>query len=105
MPLDTTEPATPKIIFAAYAESDEELRHIELLADSLRTFGGNFSQAPVWAYLPELLATSINSSLSARLKALGVDIKKTRFPPTPSGYTMPVKRLPPVTPKPKPRTK
>ena len=80
MPSDHTVSTTRKTIFAAYAESEEELKHIEYLADSLRTFGGRFSQAPVWAYLAESLAASLGSDLSARLKALGVDLKTSGIP-------------------------
>jgi len=80
MASDQTQPSTPKIIFAAYADSDDELRHIEYLADSLRTFGGRFSQAPVRVYLPESLAASVGEDMSMRMQALGVDIRTSRIP-------------------------
>jgi len=54
------------MVFATYAESDEQLRHVCKMAESLRAFGGRFKDAPLWLYLPSHY-TVRDSSLVERL--------------------------------------
>lgn len=44
-----------KMVFASFAESDEQLRHIFYLAESLRKFGGDLKDAPVWVYVSDYI--------------------------------------------------
>ncbi|MDH4157727.1 MAG: hypothetical protein OEW00_10680 [candidate division Zixibacteria bacterium] len=68
------------IIFATYAESDEGLRCVRFLAESIREFAGKFRNAPIWVYVPEALAAS-DGDVMGRLRQLGVDIKTSSIPP------------------------
>ncbi|MCX6835503.1 MAG: hypothetical protein NTW07_10290 [candidate division Zixibacteria bacterium] len=47
------------VVFATYAENPEALANICLLTESLRSFGGRLSAAPVWVYIPEDLTTKV----------------------------------------------
>jgi hypothetical protein len=68
-----------KVIFAAYAETPEQLRHICFLAESIREFAGRFSDAPIWAYAPMTL-TDAETLLSKKLVDLDVDIRTSETP-------------------------
>lgn len=68
------------IVFAAYAESDEELLHVRFLTESIREFAGKYQNAPVWVYVPEALAAT-DSEVMKQLRQLGVDIKASSIPP------------------------
>jgi len=68
-----------QIIIAAYAESGEQLRHIVLMAESIRDFAGRYAVAPVWLYVPEAL-TGENTAIFKRLRELGVEIKTSDAP-------------------------
>lgn len=80
MPTEPTAPATEPVVFAVYAESYEELSHVELLAESLRAFGGSLSQAPIWVYLSESLSVSVRDNKLNRLWALEVEIMTSDVP-------------------------
>ena len=67
------------IVFATYAESEEELLHARYLAESIRAFAGKYSDAPVWVYVPATLAEKADSALED-LRALGVEIRTTDTP-------------------------
>jgi len=68
-----------RFIFAAYAESVKELRHVYRMAESLRTFGGQFSDSPVWAYIPQGF-TIENMELTGTPQSLNVEIRTSRTP-------------------------
>ncbi len=80
MSSEQTAPKKEPVIFAVYAESYEELNHVELMAESLRAFGGSFSQAPIWVYLSESLAVSVRDNKLNRLWALDVEIMTSDIP-------------------------
>ena len=67
------------IIFASYAESEEELRHVLIMVRSLRRFGGRFSDAPVWVFIPED-STTIPSQLGAQFNSLEVEVMSSTSP-------------------------
>jgi hypothetical protein len=67
------------IIFATYAETEEELLHVRYLAESIRAFAGNHSDAPVWVYVPTVFAEEADIA-SNELRALGVEIRTTDTP-------------------------
>ena len=67
------------IIFATYAESEEELLHARYLAESVRAFAGKYSDAPVWVYVPANLAEKADDALR-EFRALDVEIRTTDTP-------------------------
>ncbi|MCK4656021.1 MAG: hypothetical protein KAT85_03295, partial [candidate division Zixibacteria bacterium] len=67
------------IIFATYAESEEELLHARYLAESIRAFAGKYSDAPVWVYVPANLAEKADDALR-EFRALDVEIRTTDTP-------------------------
>ncbi len=66
------------IIFAAYAETDEQLRHIVSLAESVRAFGGQYKEAVIWAYIPEGYQT--DERIMNELAKFKVGIKTSTIP-------------------------
>jgi len=38
------------IIFATYAELPQQLYYARVMIESIRTFGGDYKDAPVWLY-------------------------------------------------------
>ena len=67
------------IIFATYAESEEELLHARYLAESIHAFAGEYSDSPVWVYVPTAFADRAESVLKD-LRASGVEIRTTDVP-------------------------
>lgn len=68
-----------KMVFAAYAESTEQLSNIGRLAESLRAFGGRFREAPVWASIPDHFSLD-ETEIVDKLHSLGVDIRTCHTP-------------------------
>ena len=56
------------IVFGVFAEDETELSHALILAESIRTFAGAYSSAPIWIYLPQSLADA-DPSIHARAAA------------------------------------
>jgi len=69
----------PHVIFATYAESDEQLRHVCILAESLWKFGRKYADSPVWVYLSTEY-TDRDTNLISRIKDSGVKIYETEIP-------------------------
>jgi len=40
-------------LFITWAYSNESFRHVQLMIDSIRKFGGEFLHCPVWVFVPE----------------------------------------------------
>jgi len=76
---DTSGQTVPDLIFATYAESDEDLRYALHLAESIRQFAGRFSDAPIWLYIPEGF-TPADTALLNGLTALAVEIRTSSAP-------------------------
>ncbi len=78
---NSSTPGDPvSVVFATYAQDDEQLRHACYLAESIRRFAGNLSDAPIWVYLPaELL--SRKGDLLEKLISLDVDLRTSETPP------------------------
>ena len=68
-----------RVVFATYAESDEQLHVVVLLAESVREFGGKFNDVPIWLYVPEQFEEP-DSGTIGRLKELGVAIRSSEAP-------------------------
>ncbi len=49
--------------FATYIEAAEQLQHVALLAESIRTFGGRFGTAAILVYSTDDLAATVSASL------------------------------------------
>ncbi len=69
----------PTIIFATYAETDEELHHALYLAESIRAYAGRYRNAPIWVYMAETFAPT-DAQVTKTLEELGVEIKTSRAP-------------------------
>ncbi len=68
-----------KHIFATAVIWKEQLPDIVRLAESIRTFGGKYSEAPVWAfYSPDVELD--DSTLTEKLADLGVELKPYTIP-------------------------
>ena len=71
--------AARPVIFASYAGDSEQLHNTLILVESIRTFGGQFADAPVWVYAPgSLLKTQEN--LVKRFASLGADVRSSDTP-------------------------
>jgi len=68
------------LIFAAYAEDGEQLRHAYYLVESIRAFAGKYRNAPVRIYLPGRLLQS-DSSAPERFAALNAELRISEAPP------------------------
>lgn len=67
------------LIFGTFAAGEEQLRHALVLAESLRTFGGRYMDAPMWVFVPEELVAE-DSSIIQQFTALNVEIKTCSAP-------------------------
>jgi hypothetical protein len=67
------------LIFAVFAESEEQLYHTLLLAESIRTFAGKFRDAPVWIYAPESLLDK-EQEIADKFTALNAEVKNSTAP-------------------------
>jgi len=67
------------IIFASFAESIEKLDNILVMAESIRSFAGQYKNAPIWLYAPKELLETATDRLQ-KLSSLGVEIKISRTP-------------------------
>lgn len=73
------------MVFAAFAETNEQLQHTVVLAESLREFGGDQKGAPLWIFIPEHFVNS-DSQILDRLAALGAEIYRSHTPPKAQAY-------------------
>ncbi len=67
------------LIFATFAEDQEQLYHTLMLTESIRTFAGKFRNAPIWIYVPENLLEKSDAILE-KLASLKVEIKTSQAP-------------------------
>ncbi len=67
------------LVYAAYAESEEQLVHASYLAESIRAFGGRNAHAPIRVYVPEDLVPSVDSMITI-LESWGVCVVATAMP-------------------------
>jgi hypothetical protein len=67
------------IVFATLSSDHEQLHHALVLAESLRTFGGKYMDAPIWIYVPEGFAVTDTGILS-KLAELNVEIRTSSVP-------------------------
>ena len=70
---------TMNFVFASYAESEEELRHVLFLVQSLREFGGRFSDAPFWLFIPRD-STTIPTQLGMQFDSLNIEVMTSTSP-------------------------
>jgi hypothetical protein len=69
----------PAVVFATYAESNEQLQHVLCLAESIREFSGQYAESPIWLYLPEVFEDR-DESVLARLRAVDVAVRASTIP-------------------------
>ena len=68
-----------ELIFSVFAGSEEELRHVFFLTESIREFGGRFADAPVWVYIPVEKEKSDFPVLN-KIRSLNAEIKTSEAP-------------------------
>jgi hypothetical protein len=73
------------VVFAAYAEDDEQLRHAFYLVESIRAFAGVYRDAPVWIYLPGRLIQA-DTSARERFAELKAEIRISETPDDARAY-------------------
>lgn len=67
------------IIFATYAEQPQQLYCARVMIESIRTFGGDYKDVPVWLYVTEQLQKETTETL-LKFDSLDVDIKTCQAP-------------------------
>ncbi len=67
------------VVFASYAGDAEQLHHTLVLVESIRTFGGRFSEAPVRIYAPESLIKT-QQKLVKRFAPLAAEVRPSEAP-------------------------
>ena len=77
------------IVFATAVWSPETLENAGVLAASLREFGGHFSHAPFWLYVPAG-TTSKQTEIWQRLSDLEVTIKEYSIPEVAQSFFSPL---------------
>jgi len=77
-PVDSKDKKTP-IVFAVFAETEEQKIHAGILAESLRAFAGKLRNAPIWIYMPEGLLKADNGFIE-KMASLNVEIKSSQAP-------------------------
>jgi hypothetical protein len=68
-----------ELIFAVYAEDEEQLGHAILLAESIRTFAGQYRDRPVWIYVPAE-GIELTGDLRVRLNAQQAELCTSTAP-------------------------
>ncbi len=76
---DSLSMANAPIIFATYASDDEALYWALIMAESIREFGGEMRNAPIWVYRPEG-RPDVDSTLHTKQEVLGVVLKICPIP-------------------------
>ncbi|MCP4582759.1 MAG: hypothetical protein GY839_14205 [candidate division Zixibacteria bacterium] len=72
-------PSKDKIVFATFVESAEQIDHIRYLAESIRKFGGQVKDAPIWLYVGDYAAIDIDE-IKQTFEPLGVEIYTSGAP-------------------------
>lgn len=68
-----------RVVFGTFAESEEQLAHILILAESIRSFAGVYADAPIWVYLPEGSMT-VDHETRLRLTELKAEVCRSSAP-------------------------
>ena len=77
--LNGTISAKEKIVFAVMGERESQLEYILLMAESIRTFGGEYKESPIWVYLPQAL-TNLSNEMENKFESFDVEIKEIEAP-------------------------
>ena len=67
------------LIFAVFAESDEQLDHAIFLAESIRAFAGRYKDSSVWIFTPHR-SIELSHDFSTRLEKLKVEFRESTAP-------------------------
>jgi hypothetical protein len=65
--------------FATFADGAASIHNVHLMAESIRTFGGKYKDAPIWLYVPAELLKQEAAALED-LKALSIEFKASEAP-------------------------
>ncbi len=83
----TDDPGLEPLVITTFVEYPDELVRLRVLVESLRTFGGRYRDAPVWAYVADELLDSPSESLEAA-KGLGAEVRRIRIPDAVAWYLL-----------------
>ncbi len=72
-------PQKKPLVFASFAEDEEQLDHIYYLAESIREFGGKAKNAPIWLYLADYNNLDLEQTRE-RFKSLNVEVFSSSAP-------------------------
>lgn len=67
------------VVFATYVERPAQLQSARHLCESLRAYGGRWSEAPVWIYAPGNLALA-DAAIPGSLKSIGAELRTCETP-------------------------
>jgi len=67
------------IMFATFAESEEQVEHVFILAESIRQFGGAVKDAPIYPYIGDYSDVDIEKA-EERLRDLNVTVQSSSAP-------------------------
>jgi hypothetical protein len=79
------EPPPPRVVFTTSIDYAGQVPQIQVLARSIRAFGGSLASAPVWVYVPEGAAPLPDFNL-AELRELGVEVRSFPVPSEVLGF-------------------
>jgi hypothetical protein len=77
--LKNLEDLAERIVFATFAEKESDLERIRVMIESIRTFAGQFKDAPVWVYLTEPVLASESEHLE-KIESLGAEFRLGQAP-------------------------
>jgi hypothetical protein len=67
------------LVFATYADNDNDLYWAGVLGESIRTFGGRFKNCAIWVYISDN-ASELDKSTLEKIDSLNITIKKCPIP-------------------------
>ena len=71
--------AKHSLVFATFAEDEEQLQQALFLVESVRTFAGRWKDAPAWVYAPQRLVDA-QPALVAKITALRAEVRTSETP-------------------------
>jgi len=79
--LDTSQEKPQSLIFGAFAEGEEQLKHTLILVESIRTFAGIYKNSPVWIYVPEESLQGMGD-MAGKFRSLDAEVRGSQAPRT-----------------------
>ncbi|UCE24636.1 MAG: hypothetical protein JSU74_00875 [Candidatus Zixiibacteriota bacterium] len=71
--------SSDRILYATYVESGQDLHNVCRMTESIRTFGGNYSDGPILALMPDHLPLD-DRALVDKTESFGIEIRRFHTP-------------------------